>query len=89
MIRIRRIRIRDAELFGSPDDAECRYRSRYLPGQQHYFETAHPVEVAHIVVANDDPARFTIRVQSQHVPPRRVATGRSRSRGLAEAADGR
>ena len=38
---IRRARIRDAEvcLPGSPDDAERRFRARYLPSQRHYRGT--------------------------------------------------
>jgi uridine kinase len=36
---IRRGRIRDAELYGSPDEAERRYLARYLPAQRHYRRT--------------------------------------------------
>jgi uridine kinase len=52
---IRRARIRDAELFGSADEAEAQYRVRYLPAQVHYSATALPHEAADIVIANDDP----------------------------------
>jgi hypothetical protein len=54
---VRRARTRDAEQFGSADEAERRYRVRYLPAQRHYFTTATPQEVADIVIANDDPRR--------------------------------
>ena len=53
---VRRARIRDPELFGSPDQAEQRYRTRYLPAQQHYLETVCPARVADIVVDNNEPA---------------------------------
>ncbi len=32
---VRRARIRDADEYGSPDDAERRFRARYLPSQRH------------------------------------------------------
>lgn len=60
---VRRARIRDAGLFGSPDEAEQRYRTRYLPAQQHYLETVRPDQLADVVVDNDDPARPHMRVR--------------------------
>lgn len=60
---VRRARIRDAGLFGSPDGAEQRYRTRYLPAQQHYLEIVHPDHLADVVVDNDDPARPHLRVR--------------------------
>jgi uridine kinase len=53
---LRRALGRDIELFGSAEDAERRYRRRYLPGQQLYLEEAGPLDRASLVVANDDPA---------------------------------
>jgi hypothetical protein len=52
---IRRARIRDAEVYGSPDDAERRFRARYLPSQRHYRGTVRPAELADVVLDNDDP----------------------------------
>jgi uridine kinase len=54
---VRRARGRDAELFGSADEAEARYRTRYLPAQRHYLETVRPVDLADVVIGNDDPKR--------------------------------
>jgi uridine kinase len=54
---IRRARIRDAELFESADEAEARYRVRYLPAQLLYSDSVLPHEIADIVIANDDPRR--------------------------------
>jgi uridine kinase len=51
---IRRARIRDAGVYGSPDDAERRFRARYLPSQQHYRGTIRPAELADVVLENDD-----------------------------------
>lgn len=53
---VRRARGRDLELFGSAEEVERRYRTRYLPGQQLYLDEADPLSRADFVVANDDPA---------------------------------
>lgn len=47
---------RDAGRFGSPAEAEARYRARYLPGQELYLDECRPRERADILVFNDDPA---------------------------------
>jgi uridine kinase len=57
---LRRVRIRDAALFGSSDAAERRYWTRCLPAQQLYFATADPESSADVVVRNDDPRRPVI-----------------------------
>lgn len=54
---VARARIRDEALFGSPDDVERRFRSRYRPSQQFYFDTVRPTERADILVRNDEPQR--------------------------------
>ena len=54
---IRRARIRDAEVYGSPDDAERRFRARYLPSQRHYRGMVRPAELADVVLENDDPSQ--------------------------------
>jgi uridine kinase len=36
---------------------EQRFRNRYLPSQQHYFDTVRPTDLADIVVHNDEPER--------------------------------
>ncbi len=54
---LRRALERDVQLFGSREEVERRYRSRYIPGQRLYFAAAHPREAADLVVYNDDPAR--------------------------------
>ena len=61
---IRRARIRDAEAYGSPDDAERRFRTRYLPSQRHYRGTVRPVDLADIVLENDDPSQPGMLVRS-------------------------
>ncbi len=52
---VARARIRDAALYGTPDDVEHRFRRRYLPSQRFYFDTVRPTDLADIVVRNDDP----------------------------------
>jgi uridine kinase len=54
---LRRALERDAALFGSRKEAERRYRTRYIPGQELYFSAARPREAADLVVVNDDPDR--------------------------------
>jgi uridine kinase len=39
----------------SQGEVERRWRERYIPSQQLYFDTVHPTEHAHIVVHNDQP----------------------------------
>jgi len=36
---------------------EQRFRNRYLPSQQHYFDAVRPTDLADIVVHNDEPER--------------------------------
>ena len=61
---IRRARIRDAEVYGSPDDAERRFRARYLPSQRHYRGMVRPAELADVVLENDDPSQPVVLVRS-------------------------
>ncbi len=61
---IRRARIRDAEAYGSPADAERRFRARYLPSQEYYRGTVRPAELADIVLENDDPSQPRVLVRS-------------------------
>jgi uridine kinase len=52
-----RARIRDLAPLGSTARVEERFRNRYLPSQQHYFDTVRPTDLADIVVRNDEPER--------------------------------
>lgn len=54
---LERSRIRDQTPLMSANEVEHRYRRRYMPSQQFYFETIHPAERADIVVNNDEPQR--------------------------------
>ncbi len=45
---------RDAVLFGSMDEAENRYHKRYIPGQRLYFQEAHPLDNADILIDNNN-----------------------------------
>ena len=49
-----RARTRDQALYGS-DEVERRWRNRYIPSQQFYFDTARPTDHADIIVHNDEP----------------------------------
>ncbi len=61
---IRRARVRDAEVYGSADDAERRFRARYLPSQRYYRGTVRPAELADVVLENDDPSQPVVLVRS-------------------------
>lgn len=51
-----RARTRDQALYGSAE-VERRWRNRYIPSQQFYFDTARPTDHADIIVHNDEPQR--------------------------------
>ncbi len=53
---LRRALERDVELFGSREEVERRYRTRYLPGQRIYLDEVRPLAAADLVVVNDEPA---------------------------------
>jgi uridine kinase len=48
---------RDRPLFGGPVAVDLRYRRRYIPGQQIYLRAVRPLELANVVIDNDDPSR--------------------------------
>jgi uridine kinase len=52
---LRRARLRDGGLFGTPEQVEARYRARYIPGQKIYLEQCRPQSSADAVVVNNDP----------------------------------
>jgi uridine kinase len=52
---LRRVALRDRDLFGSSDAAVKRYRIRYVPGQEIYFRTVRPWNLADVVLDNSDP----------------------------------
>jgi uridine kinase len=54
---LRRARLRDRGLFGTPQQAEARYRARYIPGQKIYLERVRPQSLADSVVDNNLPDR--------------------------------
>ncbi|MFI7062636.1 cytidylate kinase family protein [Kribbella sp. NPDC050124] len=50
-----RARVRDRTASKSAGEVERRYRSRYMPSQQFYFDTVRPTECVDIIVHNDNP----------------------------------
>jgi uridine kinase len=56
--------IREGQV-SSPAAVERRWRERYLPAQQLYFATDHPVDHADIIVHNDEPQRPVWAVQTR------------------------
>jgi uridine kinase len=56
---VARSRARDQTPLMSANDAEQRYRRRYIPSQQFYFRTARPDQHADIIVYNDEPLQPT------------------------------
>jgi uridine kinase len=51
----RRARLRDIETLGSVTRVEERFRNRYLPSQEYYFETVVPGDLAEVIVENENP----------------------------------
>jgi uridine kinase len=51
---VRRAEARDRELMGGADAVRERYRARYIPGQELYFSSSAPQEVADVVIDNTD-----------------------------------
>lgn len=60
-----RARERDESLYGSSDEVERRFRSRYGPSQQLYDRTVRPTEHANVVVHNDEPQAPTWEIRSR------------------------
>jgi len=58
-----RARIRDVAWLGSAARVEERFRNRYRPSQQEYFDTVRPTDLADIVVHNDEPQRPAWKVR--------------------------
>lgn len=55
-VTVDRARSRDEALYGSSAEVERRFRTRYGPSQQFYFDTVGPADRADILVHNDEPA---------------------------------
>ena len=65
---LRRGRIRDLDVYGSIEEVDRRYLSRYLPAQEIYRADDGPIEHADFVVINDNPARPVVRTGSAPEP---------------------
>lgn len=59
-----RARIRDLASLGSAARVEQRFHNRYLPSQQHYFDTVRPIDLADIIVHNDKPQQPACEVRT-------------------------
>ncbi len=59
-----RSRIRDQTPLMTADEVEQRYRRRYIPSQQFYFETIRPDTRADIIVHNDEPLQPAWRART-------------------------
>jgi uridine kinase len=53
---LRRALVRDVPLLGDAARVRARYATRYVPGQQRYYDEARPAARAELVVDNTDPA---------------------------------
>jgi len=61
---LRRACVRDMLTLGSRIRVEERFRRRYLPSQEHYFESVAPLDLAEIVVENEIPERSSWLIRS-------------------------
>ena len=57
----RRAEARDRELMGGVETVRERYRTRYIPGQELYFNRCSPQEVADVVIDNTDASEPKLR----------------------------
>ena len=55
-VKLERAKVRDLEKFGAMEKLLDKYTKRFLPGQAMYREKYRPLEIADVVVHNDDPA---------------------------------
>jgi uridine kinase len=62
---LERALVRDQESMGSAARVEQRFRNRYQPSQEHYLNTMHPADRAHIIIDNDEPQRPRWELRSQ------------------------
>lgn len=62
---LRRARLRDATALGSATRVEERFRTRYQPSQEHYFNTVKPAEITDVVVENETPERPSWIIRSR------------------------
>jgi uridine kinase len=60
---VRRALRRDLALLGSAAEVERRYRTRYLPAQKLYLAATRPLDVADVIVFNDDPAEPQLEIR--------------------------
>ena len=51
---IERAKKRDHYLFGTEEEIEVRYRSKYIPGQQIYLHESEPYKKTDILIDNND-----------------------------------
>lgn len=51
---IKRAQMRDLYLFGSIEEIENRYRSKYIPGQQIYLAESEPYNRCNLIINNND-----------------------------------
>jgi uridine kinase len=58
---VRRAEARDRELMGGVEAVRERYRKRYIPGQELYFNRCSPQEVADVVIDNTDASEPKLR----------------------------
>lgn len=54
----------------SPAEVERRWRERYIPSQELYFATVHPIDRADIVVHNDEPEKPVWEIRTPRAPER-------------------
>ncbi len=76
---LRRAEARDRELMGGVEAVRERYRRRYIPGQELYFNRCAPQEIADVVIDNTNVSDPKLR--------RRESSGLRSSRGASGEAE--
>ena len=75
---LRRARIRDLGLYGSIEEVDRRYLSRYLQAEEIYQGDGRPIEHADFIVINDDLADVTARQCAMDQEPARAGLASTR-----------
>jgi uridine kinase len=54
---------RNSERAISEETLRHRYQTRYLPAQRHYLATCRPMDLADMILVNDDPADPRLKIR--------------------------
>jgi uridine kinase len=68
VVAVQRSCLRDPEFLTRPRDVLVRCCNRYMAGNRIYLESIRPVELADVVVNNNDIENPTLRIKTSETP---------------------